>query len=153
MQRSRFTNQVVERVVVEFSATPLLLAQLQEVMDGYLPPSDSTNVMNKVFAAMKPEVAAKTPRPVPGAKGERWLRPAAAPAGPVTPAVARPNRVLEAMRKQQGGGTGSAGGAASSEPGGQPAGVLAESSSGGAVWPWAVLGVGVLAWGWWRMRR
>lgn len=144
---SSFTNKVIQQIVREYSKQPHLLGHLQEVMDGYLPPADSTNVMNKVFAAMKPEVAAKTPRPVPGAKGERWLRPAAAPAGPVTPAVARPNRVVDAMRKQQAAQAAQAAGAASAAQAGSAAGVVA-AAGGKPVWAWVGLGLVALAGGW-----
>jgi len=141
---ARFTNQVIDRVARHYSTTPALLNGLQETMDGYLPPADSTNVMNKVFAAMKPEVAAKTPRPVPGAKGERWLRPAAAPTGPVTPAVARPNRVVDAMRKQQ---AEQAAGAANTVSAESPAGMVV-AAGGTPVWAWLGLGLVALAGGW-----
>ncbi|NBV21109.1 MAG: hypothetical protein EBS05_04200 [Proteobacteria bacterium] len=58
--------------------------------------------MNKVFAAMKPEVAAKTPRPVPRAKGERWWR-VPAPAGEAAlPAVARRSKLRDDLATQSG---------------------------------------------------
>ena len=144
MKARLFTNAVIRQVAAEYGKSPHLVAQLQEVMDGYLPPADSTNVMNKVFAAMKSEVAAKTPRPVPGAKGERWLRPAAAPAGPVTPAVARPNRVVDAMRQQQ---AAQAAGAANPAQAESPAGMVA-AAGGKPLWAWVGLGLVALAGGW-----
>lgn len=144
---SRFTNRVMQQVARQYAITPALLFDLQETMDGYLPPAISTNVMNKVFAAMKPEVAAKTPRPVPGAKGDRWLRPAAAPAGPVTPAVARPSKVLEGIRQQQAAQSAQAAGAAKPAPAESPAGMVAASGAVPA-WAWAALGLVALAGGW-----
>lgn len=131
---SSFTNRVIDHIALEYGKTPHLVAQLQEVMDGYLPPEASTNIMNKVFEAMRSPVAAKTPRPVPGAKGERWIRVAAVePRGePPLPAIARPSRFREAMN-----GRGSPG-----------AGAAAEPAGGRAVWPWALLGLAGLAGGW-----
>jgi len=52
-----FTNSVMRQIAREYGKSPHLVAQLQEVMDGYLPPETSTNVMNTVFASMKPAVA------------------------------------------------------------------------------------------------
>jgi hypothetical protein len=153
MKARLFTNAVIRQVAAEYGKAPHLVAQLQEVMDGYLPPADSTNVMNKVFAAMKPEVAARTPRPVPGAKGERWLRPAAAPTGPVTPAVARPNRVVDAMRQQQAAQAAQAAGAVNTASAESPAGVVA-AAGGTPVWAWLGLGLVALAGGWvWARSR
>lgn len=151
MKARSFTNSVIRQIAAEYAKVPHLVAQLQEIMDGYLPPADSTNVMNKVFAAMKPEVAAKTPRPVPGAKGERWLRPAAAPTGLVTPAVARPNRVVDAMRKQQAEQAAQAAGAANTASAEAPAGMVA-AAGGKPVWAWVGLGLVALAGGWVWMR-
>ena len=137
-----FTNAVTRLIALEYGNAPHQIAQLQEVMDGYLPPEISTNVMNKVFASMKPAVAAKTPRPVPGAKGERWVRVAAVePRGePALPAIARPSRIREGMNVRGSQGAGAAvspGMVAAAEPGGGGAG----QPGGRTVWPWAVLGL------------
>lgn len=159
MKARLFTNAVIRQVAAEYGKSPHLVGQLQEVMDGYLPPTESTNVMNKVFEAMKTAVAAKTPRPVPGAKGERWLRSAAPAPAPTIPAVARPNKMVEAMRRQgnaQVPGAGVAGGGAGPSAEAKPSGgVLAEAGGGAAVWPWALLGLAALAvggWVWLRQR-
>ena len=139
---SSFTNKVMAQVAQEYGKTPHLVGQLQEVMDGYLPPSDSTNIMNKVFAAMPSAVAAKTPRPVPGAKGERWIRVAAVePKGePALPAIARPSRIREGM-----GGRGGQAEVAAGSPGmvaaAEPVGGGAGQPGGRAVWLWAGLGL------------
>ncbi|KAF0176338.1 MAG: hypothetical protein FD161_3124 [Limisphaerales bacterium] len=147
------TNKIASQIVKTVSLDPARLPWLQEKLDGYLPPTISTNVVNKVFAAMKPEVAAKTPRPVPGAKGERWLRteaPAPRPE-PGLPAIAKPSRIREGIsnRSSQAAAASATSGAAA---GAEPASSGAEHPGGRPVWPWAVLGVGVFAWAWWKLR-
>ena len=143
-----FTNRVIAQIAQEYGRTPQLVAQLQEVMDGYLPPVVSTNIMNKVFQSMRSPVRAKTPRPVPGAKGERWIRVASeVPKGePALPAIARPSRIRDGMnvRGSQGAGTTAA-------P--EPVGSGTESSGARSVWPWALLGLAAVGgWVWARAR-
>lgn len=148
---SSFTNAVIRQVAREYAKAPHLVAQLQEVMDGYLPPEISTNVMNKVFASMKPEMAAKTPRPVPGAKGERWIRPPAPRPEPGLPAIAKPSKIREGISNRNNQGvvaTASSGTAAGAEPTGSGA----EQSGSRPIWPWAVLGLAALAGGWFWLR-
>ena len=148
---SSFTNAVMQQIAREYGKSPHLLEQLQEVMDGYLPPADSTNVMNKVFEAMKPGVAAKTPRPVPGAKGERWIRAPEPRPEPGLPAIAKPSRIRDGIAPR-----GSQGVMGAVSPGAAVAGAEAAGSGGAAggraVWPWAVVGVGALGWAWLKMR-
>ncbi len=152
LRGSRFTTTVAGQITREYAGNPQLVFQLQETLDGYLPPETSTNVMNKVFAAMKPEIAAKTPRPVPGAKGERWIRAAAPPAGPIVPAVARPSKIRDAFNNRPNQGAVAAGNSGT----GTVASELAVGGEGGAgspVWPWAALGLVVMGGGWAWLRQ
>ena len=152
MKASLFTNSVIRQVAAEYAKSPHLLAQLQEAMDGYLPPSDSTNVMNKVFASMKPEIAAKTPRPVPGAKGERWIRAPEPRPPPGLPAIAKPSRIRDGIAPRGSQGVMGAVSPGAAAAGAEPVGGGGGGAGGRAVWPWALAGVGVLAWAWLKMR-
>lgn len=144
---SSFTNVFMQQIAHEYGGAPHLVAQLQEVMDGYLPPEISTNAMNKVFEAMRPAVAAKTPRPVPGVKGERWIR-AAAPSGPIIPAVAKPSKIRDGFNQRPGSGAVASGSSGIPTPETESTGGGAAPSGSPPVWPWAVLGLAALAGGW-----
>ena len=152
-----FTNAVKAQIAREYASAPHLLAQLQEVMDGYLPPEVSTPVMDKVFESMPRDVAAKTPRPVPGVKGERWIRVAAPmPRGePGLPAIARPSKLRDAMGVRAGPdvvapGAGGKSSAAVESAGGP------EQAGGRPLWHWLGLGLGLVVvaggWVWLRAR-
>lgn len=130
-----FTNRVVAQIAREYGKSSHRIESLQELMDGYLPPEVSTPVMNKVFEAMPSGVAAKTPRPVPGAKGERWIRPPAPRLEPSLPAIARPSKLRESMGVRGGPSAGAA-------------------ESGRPLWHWLglAIAVAVSGWVWLRLR-
>jgi len=151
----RFEKRAESLAALLYSKPPYALLELQEILDRRVSDERATNIMNAVYRALPKAVAATLPRPIPHVAKPSENQAATGTAHSGLPAVARPNRVLEAIRKQQGGGTGSAVGSAAPGQGGQPSGVLAESGGGGAVWPWALLGLAGAAggWVWLRLRR
>lgn len=161
--RPTFARWTIPQLGAAYTRDPVDFDELRGLVEHHLKGSGVTNAWESIVTSLPPQfraqAAAAYAKPYE-AKPRKSLLPAVAPPPtrePVTSAVARPNKTVEAMRRQQNApvpGAGVAGdGAGSSAGAKQPGGVLAEAEGGGAVWPWAGLALVVLAGGWVWLRQ
>lgn len=156
--RPMFARSTIPKLGAAYTLDPVDFDELRGLVEHHMSGSGATNAWSEIVAALRPQfraqaAAAYAKPPVLGAR--RSLLPPVVPPSkeePVTSAVARPNRVVAAMRQQQTAQAAQATGVANPVQAESPAGEVA-AAGGKLVWAWAVLGEMALAGGWAWLRQ